>query len=431
MALHWRWRNDPTASTLESVTGHASCRDVFRLTRRHYRWDRDWAAPGGCLLRPLQPSVVSDRLRLRATANGRPTQLVLIGDSRARIIYSRIIERLGLQVGQRRSDEPLLGAPAASNLTGAPARCLEAFNMLLGTGPGAPLTPHRSCSLRSGDESLQMHFWYRPYLMRSFDATAASLAAHCDSQPVTCPALVVFNTGAWYARRFSLTLGASAPVFPHPRSECGRFSLTLGASAPVFAHPRSECAGFPSPSERVRRFSLTLGASAPVFPHPRSECAGFPSPSERVRRFSLTLGASAPLFPHPRSECAGFPSPSERVRRFSLTLGASAPLFPHPRSECAAFPSPSERVRRSPSERVRRFSLTLGASAPLFPHPRSECAGFRSPSERVRPTGRSVFGGTWLAGSIRCVGWPPPLTSSGSWRTPHSSARWRAGGRGW
>ena len=168
--------------------------------------------PGGCLVRPLQPSAVSDRLRQRAAATGRPTQLAFIGDSRGRIIYSRIIERLGLEIYRRSSDQPLPGAPAASNLTGAPANCTEAFPQLLSSEKrlDAPLTRRLPCSRRAGDQSLQMHFWYRPYTTRSFDTRAATIIELCSSQPETCPALVILNAGAWYARRFSLTLRATA-----------------------------------------------------------------------------------------------------------------------------------------------------------------------------------------------------------------------------
>ena len=178
------------------------CRRVLRMseTRFFWEWDVDQRR-----CRKTQRSVVDlqEDLRQLMKLRGRRARLVFLGDSRIRILYESLEERLNLKPHNssslpivyseiyHRKEELQRSVPSHESLPELPAGCVEANVVRL-----KPLRVF--CSRMATSDTLDIEFLWRPYLEDRFRRTLDRLISDCETD--TCPDIVAIDSGAWYAK---------------------------------------------------------------------------------------------------------------------------------------------------------------------------------------------------------------------------------------
>ncbi|XP_043222016.1 uncharacterized protein LOC122381660 [Amphibalanus amphitrite] len=126
-------------------------------------------------------------LRRRAARLGRPARLVLIGDSRSRILQEQLKEFVHLSIGPKPEDI------SAADVPPGPLHDFQLF----ATRDMCPIRG-KFCSNILTSDVLSVEFWRRPFLYTLFVQKLRAIATECRARPPACPDLVVLNGGLWY-----------------------------------------------------------------------------------------------------------------------------------------------------------------------------------------------------------------------------------------
>jgi len=177
------------------------CLRIFQLT--HSQLGTNHTIPevtcgSGALSRPQTEAC----LRRRAARLGRPARLVLVGDSRNRILQQQLQEFLQLANGTEPED---LGAEDIPRDKFYSVELLSTREMCR--------KKDKHCSRSVGSELLHLDFWRRPYVYSLFVAKLKEMVLTCRRRPRHCPDLVVLNDAVWYTRRFWLTVKVGPDMF--------------------------------------------------------------------------------------------------------------------------------------------------------------------------------------------------------------------------
>ncbi|XP_037094259.1 uncharacterized protein LOC119114154 [Pollicipes pollicipes] len=182
------------------------CDRIFSLLHRHYDWaGGESADPADSCAAPSIPDWQASRcLHEAAARRRRPSRIVFVGDSRNRILYNHLRQRLQLEdvrcqprnATDAPSDtqRPLCTDPG--NGAPYPDICLEIFYL---AGQRNHLDKLR-CSQQARGPLLSAEFWWRSHIKEAFVSRLEALRDECAS-PQGCADLVVLDAGMWYAGR--------------------------------------------------------------------------------------------------------------------------------------------------------------------------------------------------------------------------------------
>ncbi|XP_037089888.1 uncharacterized protein LOC119110247 [Pollicipes pollicipes] len=212
------------------------CQRVLRTGQVRHSWEQP--AADLCRKRQWTPYQARRALQRLARRRGRDARVVLVGDSRVRIVHMKMKERVRLT--DYRRDFDLNGTYPTEWRTGShetvPLRmpalsedCVEVFVL------AAPKAKDGSddriakarCSIINTGAHLRNEFWWRPWLDELYGRRLDELADECWAG--RCPDLVVLDGGAWYAvRKRGLDSG-------QPTAWVARFAAELAALQPRLA----------------------------------------------------------------------------------------------------------------------------------------------------------------------------------------------------
>ncbi|KAF0306249.1 hypothetical protein FJT64_022174 [Amphibalanus amphitrite] len=167
------------------------CQRILRLSSSLLGCVDRHPHPGACRSGSMDAAAVTACLRRRAARLRRPARLVLVGDSRARILQQQLSAFLQLGNGSEPVDV------RAEDVPEGPLRRHQ-----LSTTRDLCRKFDKFCSHLVGNDLLQVDFWRRPYLHTLFTGKLRSLVAECRAGADGCPDLVVLNGGMWYLRAF-------------------------------------------------------------------------------------------------------------------------------------------------------------------------------------------------------------------------------------
>ncbi|XP_043198105.1 uncharacterized protein LOC122389121 [Amphibalanus amphitrite] len=167
------------------------CQRILRLSSSLLGCVDRHPHPGACRSGSMDAAAVTACLRRRAARLRRPARLVLVGDSRARILQQQLSAFLQLANGSEPVDV------RAEDVPEGPLRRHQ-----LSTTRDLCRKFDKFCSHLVGNDLLQVDFWRRPYLHTLFTGKLRSLVAECRAGADGCPDLVVLNGGMWYLRAF-------------------------------------------------------------------------------------------------------------------------------------------------------------------------------------------------------------------------------------
>ena len=176
------------------------CRRVLQMGETQFSWEQD-GGRSRCRRRQWPVADLQLGLRRLAELRGRSARLVFLGDSRVRIIYEILAQKLQLKPHDS-SNMTILYSEfflpkklqrAVPEYEGSreklPGGCVE-LNLVNRVSS--------QCSRVAADDTLRSEFWWRPHINARFRERLDMLLADCAAD--RCPDVVVVDSGAWYAK---------------------------------------------------------------------------------------------------------------------------------------------------------------------------------------------------------------------------------------
>lgn len=139
--------------------------------------------------------------RRRETGSNRVVKVTLVGDSRVAMLRRHSKTLYGFQ---KKGDCANISLTDDSPLD----HCTHEVMGIRGSGKHGGRLFH--ITLKQGDDYFEFQTWWKVYMDSSFRYKVEDLSVFCRNASDECPSLVVANSGIWYARRFDLTLNATA-----------------------------------------------------------------------------------------------------------------------------------------------------------------------------------------------------------------------------
>lgn len=175
---------------------------VFSISAFRQHWENS-SSPASChrstySLRALHECV---RHSKQWSHFHKPVKIVLVGDSRLGVLRRHSAALFGFEKRGSCSDVNL--GDIDPNL-----KCVFVIKGIHGEDENVGRKFH--LTMTEGDNHFEIQSFWQVYLDTSFRAKLNDLTAICRRSRVDCPALVLANSGMWYARRFDLTVNASA-----------------------------------------------------------------------------------------------------------------------------------------------------------------------------------------------------------------------------
>ncbi|XP_037087647.1 uncharacterized protein LOC119108174 [Pollicipes pollicipes] len=176
-----------------------TCSRVFSLSDSRPFWEAEDTAPPRCGASSLGVSDARVCLRRLTNSRQRPAHLVLVGDSRARILLEWLSAELELQFEGRPVQDLFPDvANASRHVVGHPALCTEGFKLFDSTRTH---WQKLACSLVAASPLLRVEFFWRAHADDAYLNVLNALADECG-RGGACPDLVVLTAGYWYAKPF-------------------------------------------------------------------------------------------------------------------------------------------------------------------------------------------------------------------------------------
>ncbi|XP_043202373.1 uncharacterized protein LOC122370651 isoform X2 [Amphibalanus amphitrite] len=183
------------AASVGNSTAGDRCLRLFSLSESRMFWEepsQDW--PGSCRGSGLPASESTTCLTKLRERRGRPSLVMFIGDSRARIIFMKLYDTLEHLNKRDIVQDDFKEKPNATFLDhGKRVRCLHVFRNRLS---------RFSCYMEASSDLVHATFHWTPFLSAGYAERLAVVERDCR-EGTACPDLIVLTLGMWYAKKTS------------------------------------------------------------------------------------------------------------------------------------------------------------------------------------------------------------------------------------
>ena len=162
------------------------CSRVYRLSSVSYRLEETWPDVAGCVPPLLTPPLLRRCVAARARRRRRPTSILLLGDSRIRLLYQHLADELGVPT------PPV-------NTTNADPYWKNGIRWDNSPERWCQVCPWHCCPRAAADAGVSLRFEWRPFWTEAMVAELETAAERCERGRDDCPDLVVLNGALWYA----------------------------------------------------------------------------------------------------------------------------------------------------------------------------------------------------------------------------------------